>query len=141
MGQTWIAAPESTMGHVASYVVRTTVDVESECGDPHVVSRSTLNMIVHMTQRVSSFCYYRHGVNTRVSHLIFGNMSRFVKKKKNETLSIGLVVHRVWALGSFLCLCLRADLCPRRLCLSLCSCPLPLGCPGMPSVDSNDVFC
>ena len=84
----------------ACHVVRTPVNVESECADPFVITRSALNMIVHMNQRVSGLCDYRHGCShgsCSGGHLIhclnavfavFGKMSRLAT---DETLSIFLV--------------------------------------------------
>ena len=45
--------------HIACRVVRTTVDVDSQYQDPIMSDRNVL--VVHMTQRVSRFCNYRHG--------------------------------------------------------------------------------
>ena len=47
--------------HVARHVVRTTVDVQRECGDPLVISRNALNMTVHMTRTMFRFCNHTHG--------------------------------------------------------------------------------
>ena len=78
----------ATMGFMLlAMFLRTTVDVESECAGPLVISRNTLNMIVHMTQRVSRFCNDSHG-SCFVGHLIhcsnavitvIGKMSRLAK--------------------------------------------------------------
>ena len=48
--------------HVACHVVRTTVDVDSECEDPIMSDRSVL--VVHMTQRVSRKGKKDTGVDT-----------------------------------------------------------------------------
>ena len=130
LGQTRIAPPESTTGFMLLAMWREQLWVSR-------VSRDTLNMIVHVTQRVSMFCNDRHGCRHKgcsVGHLIhcsnavfavFGKMSRCATK---ETLSIGIVgvfpeiFHYAWAVGSFLCLSLWAVLCPCRLCLFLCPC-------------------
>ena len=84
----------------ACHVVRTLVNVESECADPFVITRSALNMILHMNQRVLGLCDYRHGCShgscsgghfihcLNAVFAVFGKMSRLAT---DETLSIFLV--------------------------------------------------
>ena len=126
--------------HVARHVVRTTVDVQRECGDPLVISRNALNMTVHMTRTVFRFCNHTHGCqhwscsfdHFTVRTPCLQSLAKCPPSATNKTLSILLVVVFpliftvfVWALGP---LPFTFPLgCP--LPLSHLPCPLPLPLP------------
>ena len=100
--------------HVARHVVRTTVDVQRECGDPLVISRNALNMTVHMTRTMFRFCNHTHGCqhwscsfdHFTVRTPCLQSLAKCPPSATNKTLSILLVVVFpliftvfVWALG------------------------------------------
>ena len=143
LGWAWILAPES---------VKVFMLIATEWGQLWMLSVSarihpwfpedSLNMMVHMTQRVSRFCNF---TRTRVStqkllrwscHTVFErDDDRSLRQKvhdghKRNTFNRtcwrpSSKCHCAWARGFFLCLCfcVWADFCFCRFCFFLCSCP------------------